>query len=354
MTYLFLYTELADYTMNCFRVHLERHPEDAIHVIHYPINPEAPFLFESQSGLFLYNKAELNEGAMHNLADNLCPDVLVCSGWADREYNEIASGLKRKKVTVVLCFDNLFRATLKQLVLLPFARRVFKRRYSAAWVPGEGQAKFARNLGFSTTQIFKGFYSIDTAKFEQWYLDNKEKKQEHFPKVFICIARYIPAKGLEYLWRAFIEVMEEEKSEWELHCAGTGEMFEFRIKHDKIKHLGFVQPSDFEKLISDCGVFVLPSLFEPWGVAVNEFAAAGFPLLLSNKVGSGEEYLQAGVNGYSFQPGNIKSIKNAILQIIKKSDADLIKLGEESNRLSKKHNAVLWSDTLIQIARLGK
>jgi glycosyltransferase involved in cell wall biosynthesis len=354
MIYLFLYTELADYTMNCFRVHLERHPEDQIHVVHYPINSEAPFLFDLHSGLFLYNKAELADGELHNLADDLLPNVLVCSGWSDREYNEIASGLKIKNTTVVLCFDNLYQANLKQLFLLPFARRIFKKRYSVAWVPGNGQAKFAEKLGFSENHIFKGFYSIDTTKYRGWYQENLGKKHKQFPKVFLCIARYIPQKGLEYLWRAFIEVIEEENSDWQLYCAGAGEMFEFRIEHDKIKHLGFVQPAEFEKLVSECGVFVLPSLFEPWGVAVNEFAAAGFPLLLSNKVGSGEEYLREGVNGYTFEPANVKSIKKALKNIMNKSDAELLKLGEESNRMSDKYNAALWSDTLIQIARLGK
>lgn len=43
-------------------------------------------------------------------------------------------------------------------------------------------------------------------------------------------------------------------------------------------------------LMKQCGVFILPSRIEPWGVVVHEFSAAGFPLLLSDQVGSAESF----------------------------------------------------------------
>src|SRR5688572_18354706 len=112
MNYLFLYTELADYTRNCFKTHLERHPADVIHVVHYPVNDEAPFIFDPVDRLILYNKQQLVEDILHRLVDDIDPDVLFCSGWADRAYNEIADGLSKKGVPVVLCFDNVYRGTL--------------------------------------------------------------------------------------------------------------------------------------------------------------------------------------------------------------------------------------------------
>lgn len=349
MTYFFLYTELADYIMNCFTVHLEQYPEDTIHVVHYPVNKEAPFVFNQVERLHMHNKEELTDDQLHLLADNIQPDVIFCSGWADRAYNEIADGMKRKGTPVVLCFDNIYHGTLKQRFFLPIARVLFKMRYNAAWVPGKRQTIFAKKLHFYEDNIFSGFYATDTRIFQNVYELNRHAKKNKFPKIFLCVARYIPQKGLQYLWKAFIELNQEGHTDWELWCAGTGEGFDARMQHEKIKHLGFVQPSDFSKLIADSGVFVLPSLFEPWGVAVNEFAAAGMPLLLSSKVGSGEAYLHEGENGYFMQPGNVADIKAKMLKMMKHSDEELYSMGRKSHSLGIRINAEKWSRTLAEI-----
>ena len=47
-----------------------------------------------------------------------------------------------------------------------------------------------------------------------------------------------------------------------------------------------MQPEDLLAFMSTGKAFVLPSTFEPWGVAVHEFAAAGYPLILSDAVGA--------------------------------------------------------------------
>lgn len=349
MKYFFLYTELADYTMHCFRVHLETHPEDEIHVVHYPINPEAPFNFSPFDRLFMYQKDKLQDDELHNLVDNVLPGLVVSSGWADRNYNEIADGLAKKGIPVVINFDNVFWPTLKQLIFLPFARILFKKRYRAAWVPGIRQTRFAEKLGFKKENIYTGFYATDTNRFSRMYEKYRHSKEESFPKVFLVVARYIPAKGLEYLWESFLAVKNQTRTDWELWCAGSGSGFENRIQAEGIRHLGFVQPGDFEELIGKAGVFVLPSLFEPWGVAVSEFAAAGMPMLLSNMVGSGEAYLKDGWNGFSFRAGNQGDLREKLKEIIKTDPATLNLWGKRSNELAQKTGALVWSATLKEM-----
>jgi glycosyltransferase involved in cell wall biosynthesis len=45
-------------------------------------------------------------------------------------------------------------------------------------------------------------------------------------------------------------------------------------------------------------VFSLLSFHEPWGVVVNEAAAAGLPLVLSDRVGAAHDLLADGENGF--------------------------------------------------------
>ena len=114
----------------------------------------------------------------------------------------------------------------------------------------------------------------------------------------------------EELWQAFVELQTEQPNEWELWCLGIGDIKP--IEHPKIKHFGFVQPKDLATYTSQTGVFVLPSRFEPWGVVVHEFAASGFPLLLSNQVGAKEQFLQETKNGFEFKSENVSGLKASI------------------------------------------
>jgi glycosyltransferase involved in cell wall biosynthesis len=97
---------------------------------------------------------------------------------------------------------------------------------------------------------------------------------------------------------------------------------------------------------------VLPSLFEPWGVVVNEFAAAGFPLLLSDKVGSGSLYLKTGENGWLFQSGNVKELKQKMQEIIETAEQKLIEMGNESSKMGAVNSADNWSATLVTLSQI--
>ncbi|MFM7766154.1 MAG: hypothetical protein ACKO6I_10910, partial [Sphingomonadales bacterium] len=90
MTFLFLYTELAGYSMDCFQEHLRIHPEDSIHVVHYPINPEAPFQFNVPVGVVLHEKKKLGTEGIYDLIKEIKPSVILMSGWQDKDYLRLA------------------------------------------------------------------------------------------------------------------------------------------------------------------------------------------------------------------------------------------------------------------------
>jgi len=56
MKLLLLYMELADYAVECLRALKKSNPEVEIHVVAYPVNPEAPFDFDFSDIGKLYNR----------------------------------------------------------------------------------------------------------------------------------------------------------------------------------------------------------------------------------------------------------------------------------------------------------
>src|SRR5207237_9470217 len=62
-------------------------------------------------------------------------------------------------------------------------------------------------------------------------------------------------------------------------------------------------------------VFSLLSLHEPWGVVVNEAAASGLPLVLSDRVGAAPDLLRDGENGFLVPAGDVDAAAAALRRL---------------------------------------
>ena len=344
---LFLFAELSGYMMHCFKI---AHQSDfEIHVIKYPKNKEAPFEFKSENEIYLYDRKQFDSKQdLLNIIRKISPQLLLVSGWTDDLYLKIVkeNTLKCKKV---LLFDTPWQNKLKQKIWMNFFKFSYLKYFNSVWVPGEKQLQYARKLGFKEAHIFQGLYSCNTNLFENIFAKSSSKKEQIFPKKFLYIGRYIDSKGINELSKLFIEILDEYNLNWELWCVGTGEKWEDRILHKNIKHFGFLQPKELKDVISQTGVFVLPSKFEPWGVVLHEMVASGMPILVSDQVGSIHTFLNNNINGMSFSYFKKEDFKNKLLKFMHLSDHELLKMGEESVLLSKKKTPAKWVETLNQI-----
>jgi glycosyltransferase involved in cell wall biosynthesis len=345
MTFVFLYTEIAEYFLACCN-RLAEHGD--VHIIRWPVNKEAPFQFDVNPRIKLYSKSDYSLPQLQELVASLKPDVLICSGWIDKDYLKISKRYFKKIPTVMTC-DTHWTGSLKQRLATILSRFTLLRIFSHAWVPGGIQRSYALKLGFKAERIHKGFYSCDLGFFNGVYTQQRTQKEKQFPKRFLYVGRYYEFKGVKELWQAFTELQEEQPNDWELWCLGIGDLEP--AQHPKIRHFGFVQPKDLGTYTSQTGVFILPSRFEPWGVVAHEFAASGFPLLLSEAVGARDAFLQEGVNGSALSAGDVNSIKEQMKRMIAQNDASLLAMGERSHELAQTISPEAWVKTLMDIAR---
>jgi glycosyltransferase involved in cell wall biosynthesis len=345
MKLLVLYEELAGYFLTCIGEFAKSRNCEVL-VIRKEINAVAPFRFDIPEKVNLVSREGLSETEILATATAFQPDAIFCAGWGFAPYRAVCRKF-RKKIPIALGFDNWWTGSTKQRISLALARLYFKKLFDTAFVPGTHQYAFARRLGFKDSAIKTGAYCCDFERFNTFFHNQAETKRREFPKRFIFAGRYEPEKGIETLWKAFLEIEADEREGWELWCLGKGSIAP--VEHPAIKHFGFVQPDEIGPYLEKTGVFILPSLFEPWGVVTHEFAAAGFPLLLSEKVGAAETFLKDGENGYSIAPGNSESIKSAMQRIMKSDNARLLQMGERSNQLASQITPSKWSATLFSL-----
>lgn len=270
---------------------------------------------------------------------NATPDVYVCCGWADALYLKLAKQLKGRGCKTVLAIDTPWRCDLRQIVNTLVSRITLVPGFDYAWGAGDPQALYLRILGFANRRIYTGYYSADTAKFTAVY----KKRAPNPPHVFVYVGRYAPEKNMRLMEKAFLmAVAERSDCDWRLVCIGGGGLWDERTLAERITHLGYKPPDVIQNFIEECGCFVLPSLYEPWGVVVHEFATAGVPMICSRNVKATTAYLKEGENGFLFNPNDVDDIKQAFLKIIDKTDRELMAMGEASRRLGISYTTNDW------------
>lgn len=336
---LFLYTELADYIVGCLRE--LKSPEIEIHLVRWPIKSEAPFNFNIPEGIFLYERQDFKNDELVSLAKMIMPDLIFSSGWVDKGYVAVCKYFYGK-IPTITGMDNHWTGSRRQKVARLTSIFTIRSYFSHMWVPGQPQEVYARKLGFNDSQILQGFYCANTTYFNAIYNNHLSIKKINFPKKFLYVGRYVEFKGIFDLWNAFVELQKEEPNDWELWCLGTGDEWENRMLHPKIKHAGFVQPSEMVNFLRQTGVFILPSHREPWGVVVQEMAAAGFPLVCSNTTGAASKFLEEGRNGFIFEAGDKEALKNQMKKVMEMDQKQLVEMGQHSHDLAQQITPKKW------------
>jgi glycosyltransferase involved in cell wall biosynthesis len=132
--------------------------------------------------------------------------------------------------------------------------------------------------------------------------------------IVLTVARLAPEKGLDVLVRAVAGAGDERLL---LVLAGDGPEREAlrRLAEEvgtRLVLLGDVEWQRIVELYVAADVFALLSQREPWAVVVNEAAACGLPLVLSDRVGAAHDLLRDGENGFLVPAGDVAAAVAAL------------------------------------------
>jgi len=152
--------------------------------------------------------------------------------------------------------------------------------------------------------------------------------------VVLSVGRLAPEKRLDALVRAIAAAADPRLL---LVLAGSGPERERLVRLAGELGVRLVLAGDVphERLVETyaaADVFALLSSWEPWGVVVNEAAACGLPLVLSDRVGAAPDLLRDGENGALVPAGDVAAAAAALRRLA--DDAELRRsAGAASRRL---------------------
>ena len=352
MTILFLYTRLADYFLESAKnLFLDNEHIKLIFIIK-PSDKNAPYIFDEETKnleIISVDKFKSKQD-LFKFSRALKADIVYCSGWGDGVFRMVVKSYKSGGTPVVLGLDNLWKDSMLQKLKIGLLSKQIRKLFSHIWIPGFEQYFFARKLGFESNRILSSLYVGNLNK----YLvveDDINRKLEFYPKKIIYFGRLVEYKFVHGLISAFNNIELSSRKGWTLQIIGRGNLKDRLIVDAKegIEFMDFMQPAQLASLVKSSGAYCLPSHLEHWGVAMHEAAAAGLPIISSNKVGASSSFCINGYNGFIFKSKNLNDLESQLRKLFCLDDQTLVEMGNRSRKLALKFDHETWKANLLSV-----
>jgi glycosyltransferase involved in cell wall biosynthesis len=243
--------------------------------------------------------------------------------------------------------------------------------FDTAFVGGHPQKRYIASLGLPEKKILTGYDAVDNDYFARRSEEIRSRHREiraqyQLPEhYFLSLGRFVAKKNLVTLIRSYRQLLDcRPASQTHLVMVGSGEQEtalrslcqELRLPvFDKteagtegqktgiesgppgVHFYGFRQVGENPIFYALADTFVLASLYEEWGLVVNEAMACGLPVVVSETSGCAEDLLVPDrlslrpdvsaelrkrllqlaryirQNGFLFDPKSIPSLANALI-----------------------------------------
>jgi glycosyltransferase involved in cell wall biosynthesis len=272
---------------------------------------------------------------LHQILDDLKPDVLVLPGWGFKESLAGLGWCLRRGVPRVVISDSQ-SIDNAQTIGKTRLKRLLVRQFQSGFAGGTPHLRYLRDLGLRQERCVVGcdvvdndFFSCESGRWRRLH------EREGSGATLLSCVRLLPRKNVQ----GVLESLAMQKTSWNWTIVGDGPE---RVKLERsiqalglqrrVRLLGHVDYFQLPGLYAQADAYLQPSLSEPWGLAVNEAMASGLPVVVSNRCGCHEDLVQEGVNGFTFDPGSSGSLTQA-LERLWESRARWGEMGQVSRRI---------------------
>jgi glycosyltransferase involved in cell wall biosynthesis len=220
---------------------------------------------------------------------------------------------------------------LKKIAKKVFLGWLFKKIAGFLYI-GTFNRQFYKRYGVEDQQLFCVPYAVDNDYFQKQAIIARDHREELRRSlnldpgrpIILYAAKLIDVKRPQDLLAAYRLLSSDGVQEPDPYLLFVGDgvlrpTLEAEAKEtnwQSIRFLGFRNQSEMPAVYDLCDVFVLPSDFEPWGLAINEVMNAGKAVVVSDRVGCVPDLVKEGQNGRTFPVGDVAALAEAIRSCI--------------------------------------
>jgi len=178
-------------------------------------------------------------------------------------------------------------------------RRMVYARSHAFVSASRGGQRLYESYGIPRDQCFQSCLSIDNDAF----LPTEKPEEKYFD--FIFSGRIEGVKNPFFALQVAVETSKRLGRKTRILFIGSGSeednvkaMAETQSVHVETHFCGFARQEELPSLYRSAKIFLFPTLWDPWGVVVNEACASGLPAIVSPYTGAADELVMDCENGF--------------------------------------------------------
>jgi glycosyltransferase involved in cell wall biosynthesis len=258
-------------------------------------------------------------------------DAVLVYGWNFKSHLECMRHF-HKKIPVY------FRGDSTLLNKLGLGRKILRQLFlkwvysfiDLAFYAGKYNKAYFLNAGLKENQLVFMPHAVDNERFHAASMSSKEHKVDLEDIVFLYAGKFAPVKNLAFLIKAFLK---RKNKNLRLVLTGSGplenELRMMASEDPKISFLPFQNQEAMPDIYSLCDIFILPSISETWGLAVNEAMACEKAVIVSDHCGCSADLVNHD-NGFIFDPENQEALVNVFNRAEALGKEKLYEMGKES------------------------
>jgi glycosyltransferase involved in cell wall biosynthesis len=279
----------------------------------------------------------VNRGVLRELR-RAGPDVVLLGGWNQPGFWLALAWARLRHVPTILWVESTGRD--RRSGRFEGAKSALLGQAGAFLVPGRASAEYLQALGVEPSRIVVAANAVDPAIFR-----TAPPREPHERPVILAVARLSPEKGIDVLVRA------ADGLDADVVLAGSGPEEE-RLRGlagPNVRFLGNVERDALPALYASADVLVVPSRSDTWGMALNEAALVGLPLVATDAVGAAHDLIEPDGNGFRVAADDVGALRTALQQLV--DDAELrTRFGARSRELAERFTPEAWAKSTAGLA----
>ena len=243
-------------------------------------------------------------------------DYILILGWNNLHYLRAVYFAIKNNIKIILRVEtnlkstkNFFKKYIKNIIL-----KFFFQKISYFLSIGKLNKKFYLYHGVKNEKIFPAPYFVDNKFFLFKFNKKKLKKKLHFEnkKIILFVGKLIKRKNPF----EFLELSKQYKKNSDIHFIMIGDgllknkCFDF-IKSNNLQNvsiIGFVNQKELREYYRISNLMILPSLYETWGLTINEAFASNTPVICTNNCGCSSDLIENGKTGFIYKSGDLDDL----------------------------------------------
>lgn len=346
---MFIWTGVPSYMLACWRELKSRSGVNVKLLLEIPRADEqfAEKQCEGMDCLFFYKGESVDKASAQKCVIDFKPDLLVIVGWRAKISRFVATDRCFVNISKLLAFDMIFEWRFRKL-FAPLVLHSYLKHFKGAFVPGDRTAFYAKFLGFKSSQIHHGLFSIDTQRFYE--SARKRQSLAGYPRSFVFVGRYAREKRLDILVEAYKRYRAKVESPWSLNCYGAGTEGSVLEGVAGVLDCGYAEPSAMVGVYAKNGAFVLTSEYDPWPLVIAEACATGLPVVCTEACGSHADLVRSYFNGVVCGTNDAESIAAGMLWV-HRNEERISEIGRRGMALVEPYSKEQWTENFLQVCR---